>query len=92
MFTDTALYAKAKNLTESSLDFTLKRGTGDGTDGNETLQIVTPELIFKPSAPAIDGPKGIKATYEFEGFYDNGADATALKMIIKNAILPGLLI
>ena len=92
MFTDTTLYAKAKNLTESSLDFTLKRGTGDGTDGNESLQVVTPELIFKPSAPVIAGPKGIKATYEFEGFYDNSADATALKMIVKNAILPGLLI
>lgn len=92
MFDSVTLYNKAKNLTESSLDITLKRGTGAGTDGNEFLQVVIPELNFKPSAPAIEGPKGVVATYDFEGYYDNGADATAMKIIIKNAILPGALI
>lgn len=92
LFENVTLYNKAKNLTESSLDITLKRGTGAGTDTNEYMQIVIPELNFTASAPAIEGPKGVVAKYDFEGFYDNHADATALKIIIKNAVLPGALI
>lgn len=92
LFEDMSIYTKAKALTESSLDFTLTRGAGDGTDNDEYFQVVTPELIFVPKAPAIDGPKGVLATYDFRGYYDNHADATALKIIIKNAILPGALI
>ena len=89
LFQDLVLYTKARAGTPSGLDLTFTRGTGAGTDGNETLQIVTPELIFIPKSPAIDGPKGIRATFDFNGYFDIGADATALKVIIKNAILPG---
>lgn len=92
MFQDVTLYNKAKNQTESSLDITFKRGTGAGTDTNEYLQIVIPELTFKAASPAVEGPKGVVVTLDFEGYYDNNADATALKMVIKNAILPGALI
>ncbi len=92
MFEDLTLYNKAKNLTETSLDVTLTRGTGAGTDNNESFQIVIPELNYKANAPAIEGAKGVVVSLDFEGYYDNGADATALKMIIKNAILPGAMI
>jgi hypothetical protein len=92
VFEDLSIYTKAKNLTESGLDFTFKRGTGAGTADNEYLQLITPEMIFVPKAPAIDGPKGVVASYDFSGYYDNHADATALKMIIKNVVLPGNLV
>jgi hypothetical protein len=92
MFEDMTLYNKAKNLTESSIDFTVTRGTGDGTDGNEKFQCVIPELVYKAKSPAIEGPKGVVVDLAFEGFYDNAADATAFKMIVTNSLLPGAMI
>jgi len=92
IFEDMVMYNKAKNLTESSLDFTITRGTGAGTDGNETLQCVISELSYSAKSPAISGPKGVVAEYNFTGFYDNHADGTALKFIVKNAVLPGAMI
>lgn len=92
MFDNMTLYNKAKNLTESSLEFTVTRGTGDGTDGNEKLQCVIPELVYKAKSPAIDGPKGVRVELGFEGYYDNNADATGLKLVLTNSVLPGALI
>ena len=91
-FEDMSLYTKAKNLTESSIDFTVKRGVGDGTDGNESLQCVLPELVYKAKSPPISGPKGVIGEYGFVGYYDNHADAAAMKIIIKNSVLPGAMI
>lgn len=92
MFEDMTLYNKAKNLTESSIDFTITRGTGDGTDGNEKIQAVIPELVYKANSPAIEGPKGVVVDLAFEGFYDNCSDATAFKLIVTNSVLPGAMI
>lgn len=89
MFEDVATYyTLAKNLTETSLDIKATRGTGAGTAGNESIQIVMPEIVLKPKAPAISGSKGIVQEYSFESFYDNHADATGMKIIISNATLP----
>ena len=93
IFEDLVLYNKAKALTESSLDFTIKRGTGDGSDTNESLQVVITELVFAVKSPAISGPKGVVGEYSFTGYYDNSADGTAFKMILKNSgALPGAMI
>lgn len=92
IFEDTVLYNKAIANTESSLDLTWKRGTGVGTAGNESLQLVIPELTFSAKSPTINGPRGVMVELGFEGCYEDGADATALKMIIKNATLPGLMV
>lgn len=91
-FEDLTYYTKARNLTESSLDFTITRGTGAGTDNNESIQVVMPELVYKAASPPIEGPKGVIISLGFEGYYDNHADATGLKIILKNAIPPGALI
>jgi len=91
-FEDLTYYNKARNLTESSLDFTITRGSGAGTDGNESIQVVIPELVYKAASPPIEGPKGVTVSLGFEGFYDNNADVTGLKIILKNAISPGALI
>lgn len=92
IFEDLVLYNKAKNRTKSSLDFVIKRGTGDGTDGNESLQVVIPELVFSAKSPAISGSAGVVGEYSFQGNYDNNADATALKFVLKNSVLPGAMI
>lgn len=89
IFESSTLYEAAKASTESSLDITFKRGTGAGTDTNEYLQIVVPELTFTPKAPAISGPGGIMVDLAFTGYYGNGADATGLKVVIKTPQLPG---
>lgn len=80
------LYEKAKNDTESSLEFTYQLGTGDGTVGNEKLVIRVPELLYHPSATTVDTPKGLYAEQEFTAFYDDNADGTSLVVELTNTI------
>jgi hypothetical protein len=89
IFEDVTLYNKAINNTESGLDITWKRGTGAGTSGNESLQLVLPELTFSAKAPPVSGPAGVVVELGFTGCYEDGADATAMKMVLKNTTLPG---
>jgi len=88
IFDDVSYYSDAKALTERSLDFTIKRGTGAGTAGNETMQVVISELVLVPKAPAISGPAGIVQEYSLTGYYNDHADGAAVKIIIKNATPP----
>lgn len=92
LFEDVVMYNKAKALTESSIDFTAKRGSGDGTAGNESLQCVVPELVYSVKSPAITGPGGVVGEYNFTGYYDNSADGTGMKFVVKNSVLPGAMI
>lgn len=86
LFTDDYLYMKALNSSETSLEMIFTKGTGDGTAGNEKLTITMEELIFKPEAPVISGPNGIFLNMGYVGYYNDGASASALKVVIKNAI------
>lgn len=52
----------ALNDEDTSLLLTLQNGTGDGTDGNEQLQINIPALVFGVSTPTVPGPKGLRLT------------------------------
>ena len=92
MFDSIALYEKAKNSTVSSIDFTVTRGSGDGTSGNESLQVVIPELIYQAKSPVINGPKGVRVELGFEADYTSNSDQTAMKFIVKNSLLPGAMI
>lgn len=91
IFEDAALYTKAINSTETSLDFKVKRGSGDGTDGNETIQVVISEIQYSPKSPTIPAGGGI-VELPFVGYYDNSADGTALKVVVVNSVLPGAMI
>jgi len=84
LFEDMVLLNKAINFTETSITATLTRGTGDGTAGNEYLQFLLEELIYGEATPLITGPKGILVELPFSAFYDNGAAASALQIILKN--------
>ena len=92
IFQDLTLYNKALNRTESSLDITFKNGNGAGTAGNESLQIVAPELLFTAKSPPISGSGGVMLDMDFVGDYTDSADATALKVIVKCTKLPGAVI
>ena len=92
VFNDLTLYNKALNSTTSSLDVTIKRGSGDGTAGNEKIQSVMSEIKYKPKSPPFNGGKKVIAELAFTGFFKSNADATALKFIVTNSLLPGAMI
>ena len=84
MFKSFDLYNKAKLGTESSLRVKYQNGDGEGTAGNESLDLKLPELVYSPKTPAISGPKGIMAELPFTAYYENSAEASALQIILKN--------
>ena len=85
LFEDMVLYNLALNNTETSLHVVLTKGTGAGTVGNEKLTYNFDEVIFRPQAPVIPGDKGILVELEFEAYYDNDSDASALWIELMNA-------
>jgi hypothetical protein len=79
LFESTDLYEAAKNFTEKYLRLEMVSGTGTGaTAGNEKTVIYIEELIFKPSAPAVSGPTGVTFTADFEAFYFDDSEASAM--------------
>jgi hypothetical protein len=84
LFNDMTLYNKAINTTESSLKIVYQFGSGNGSAGNEYLEILIPELIYSPNAPVISGPQGIFVELPFQAYYDNSTEATTMQIILKN--------
>lgn len=84
LFEDMAMYNKAVASTESSLKVKWQFGTGDGSAGNEAIEIFLPELIFSPNAPVIEGPRGIYVELPFDAYYDDSAEATAMQIVLDN--------
>ena len=78
------LYDLAVANTETTLSIILTKGTGDGTAGNEKLSIYFDEIVLKPSAPVIPGDQGILVDFEFEAYYENDSDASALRIVLLN--------
>ena len=87
IFENVALYNKAVGGTKTDLVVVIKNGTGAGTAGNEQLTIIIPELVFKQETPVISGDKGLMVTLAFEAFYENGTDATSLKLVLLNSAM-----
>lgn len=85
LFDSLTLYRKAIAFTESSLKITYNHGTGAGTAGNESLEILVPELVYAKETPVIEGPNGILYKGPFEAYYDNASEATSIQMILKSA-------
>lgn len=84
LFESGSLYEKALNSTETSLKIVYKFGDGDGSSGNEYLEILIPELIFQPQAPVISGGGGIVVELPFQAYYDNSNQQSAIQIILKN--------
>lgn len=79
MFQNAALLTKAMNGTESSLKITL-------TNGAHSLEILIPELVYERATPGIEGPAGVFVTLPFKGYYQNGADASVIKVTLINDV------
>ncbi len=84
LFEDMALLTKAIAGTETSIKITLQRGSGDGTAGNEYLELLYPEMIYEENDPLITGSKGILIELPFAAYYDNGAEQSAAQFVLKN--------
>lgn len=84
LFDSMALYTKALNNTETSLEITLTNGTGAGTAGNEVLVITLPETIFKPQAPVVGGPTGVLVELPFEAYYNDDVNATTIMAVLTS--------
>lgn len=67
LFQDMSILTKALNSTDSSLQITFTKGTGDGSAGNDSLVFLIPHLQYELAAPPIDGPKGLMAKLNFTG-------------------------
>jgi hypothetical protein len=84
LFESMSLLNKAMNSTETSLRIYYKLGTGDGSAGNESLEIKIPELLYSPNAPVISGPAGIFVELPFTAYYDNSTEGTSIQLVLKN--------
>lgn len=79
LYTDNTLLAKGYGVTESSLAVTL-------TSSTHSLKLEIPELFYQWNTPGITGPQGVKQDMEFQGFYNNGSDASAFVATLINAV------
>lgn len=79
LYTDNTLLAKASAITESSIAVTM-------TNSTHSLKLEVPELFYQWSTPGITGPQGVRQEMEFQGFYNNGSDASAIVATLINAV------
>lgn len=84
LFDSVALLEAATNGTENSLEFSLSRGTGDGTAGNEKLTQTFDELIFQEQDPIIKDKKGILLELPWTAYWNNGPNGTSAMAVLKN--------
>lgn len=84
LFEDAALLAIAEGFTETSLQFDFQLGTGAGTADNEKLTFNMDEVKLSQKDPGIPGDEGIKVTLDFEAYYDDDADVSAIYATLLN--------
>lgn len=77
LFEDAALYDKAFNNTETSLQATL-------TNGASYLQILMPEVTYGLRSPAVEGPRGVMLDLDYSAAYGDADEATAIQFILVN--------
>lgn len=87
LFESTTLHALAIAHTETSLEIHFTKGAGTGASaGNEKLSFYMDEVVLKPSSPVVSGPKGLLQTLGFEAYYNDDADASALRAVLLSPI------
>ncbi len=79
LFQDDALLLKGRNATETSLQIVV-------TDGSYSITFNMDELILDPTKPPVPGPEGLMLNLNYEAYYDNGSDASALKAILVTSV------
>lgn len=87
LFDAVTLYDIAIAHTETALELHFTKGAGTGASaGNEKLSFYMDEAILKPSSPVVTGPKGLLVELGFEAYYNDDADASALRAVLLSPI------
>jgi hypothetical protein len=87
LFDTTTLYDIAVAHTETALELHFTKGAGTGASaGNEKLSFYMDEAILKPMSPVVTGPKGLLVELGFEAYYNDDADASALRAVLLSPI------
>lgn len=81
LFEDLTMINKAIAGTESSLKLTV---TGSVTS---VFELEMQELMYERNAPDVPGPVGLMADLNFQGYYENGAEASAIVARLINTVL-----
>lgn len=79
LFEDQTLITKAINSTESSLKLVLSH-----PNDYCSLTMELNELQYALASPPIDGPQGILAELDYQAYYDDDADESALVVTLVN--------
>jgi len=74
-FTDATLLDDALSGTPADLKIILQRGTGDGTQDNEYLDLFVGKLIFEPTSSTVTGPTSRRLPLNFIGYRDGSIDS-----------------
>jgi len=77
LFQNLTMLNKAINGTESSLKITW-------TNGASSLALFVPEMIYERTSAVVKTKGGLTLDLKFEGYLNDGADATALKATLIN--------
>lgn len=80
LFEDTTLLDKAIADTESSLKLTITNSA------SSIFEIEIQELEYSVNSPAVPGPEGLLVDLDFQGFYTNGSEASAVVMRVTNGV------
>lgn len=79
LFKDSVLLNKAINGTETSLEFKFANGA-------HSLSIVLGELVFERKSPGIDGPKGVVFSPNYQAYFSDSANNSAVKITLINDV------
>lgn len=80
LFEDSTLLDKAIAGTESSLKITATNGA------SSIFEVEIQELRYERNTPDIPGPQGLLVDLNFQGYYTNGSEASAIVARVTNAV------
>jgi len=78
IFENNIIALKASNETKSEMTLTLT------IDADEKCVFDMQELRYSEKTPAIDGPAGIELNLDFEAYYENETNASAVQITLTN--------
>lgn len=81
LFEDDTLLAKAIAKTETSLKVTVTAAA------TSVFELELQELYYERNSPDVPGPTGLMVDLNFQGFYTNGAEASAIVARLTNSVV-----
>lgn len=79
LFEDVSLITKAINGTESSLKITVT------ASASSIFELEFQEIEYERNSPDVPGPQGLLVDLNFQGFYDNGSETSAVVARVTNS-------